>query len=78
LLHCPAWELAGRASPIGELAVHRRALHDSPAMLRSVLDAVFRTLQNESPDSEIFAEQSVLAYTPCPPGMLGLAQSASA
>ncbi len=76
--HSPAWELAGRVQPIGELAVHRRALHDSPATLQSVLDAVFRTLQNESPDPEILAEQNILAYTPSAQGMMRLAQSASA
>lgn len=75
--HSPAWELAGRVPPIGELAVHRRALHDSPATLRSVLDAVFCTLQNESPDSETFAEH-VLTYTPHAQGMMSMAQSASA
>jgi hypothetical protein len=76
--HSPAWELAGRVQPIGELAVHRRALHDSPAMLQSVLDAVFRTLLNESPDSEIFAKQNILVCPPSAQGMMSLAQSASA
>jgi hypothetical protein len=50
-------------------------LQDSPATLRSVLDAVFRTLQNESPDSEIFTERNVLSYTQ---KMMTLARSASA
>ena len=71
----PAWEVAGRMPPIGELAVHRCALQDSPATLRSVLDAVLRTLQNESPDSEIFTERNVLSYTQ---KMMTLARSASA
>jgi hypothetical protein len=76
--HTPAWELAAGMQPIGELAVHRRTLQDSPATLRSVLDAVFHALQDESPDAEIFAEQNVLSYSPCSQEIMGLAQSASA
>lgn len=78
LLQSPAWELTTRLQPIGELSVHRGALHDSPVTLRSVLDAVFRTLENESPDPEIFAEQNVLAYTSCTQEVMSSARSASA
>lgn len=73
-----AWELAGRVPPIGELAIHRRGLHDSPATLKSLLDAIFCTLQNESPDSEFLAEENILAYPPYEQEIISLARSASA
>ena len=74
----PAWQLASHLHPIGELAIHRRSLHESPATLHSVLDAVFCTLQNESPNPEIFADQSVLSCPPRTSELMPFAQSASA
>lgn len=80
--HSPAWELAGRYSPLansqsigGRCTIALQCC--SPcSMPFYVLFSVLRTLQNELPDSEIFAEQN--AYTPSARGMMSLAQSASA
>jgi len=73
----PAWALATRVQPIGELAIHRGALHESPSTLTSVLDAISHTLQNASADSEIFGHQDTSAYAPCVPQMAVRARSAS-
>jgi hypothetical protein len=44
----PAWDLAGSVQPIGELAVDRREICDSPQTLTSVVDAIFRIVNNEA------------------------------
>jgi hypothetical protein len=47
-IHAHSWEIAGQSQPIGELAIHRHEIHERSEILKSLLDAVFCLVQNES------------------------------